>query len=345
MPSLDTIYAQRTIYYGFKNAFESMGHKFYTFTSNDNLKKVLNEVNPDIFMTATHFYYQKYLDLKLLDIYRRNGLFMLTKIDFWNSPILKYRINEAASLKHEKNKIDMIKSGLLGDVFYHVIEQGDPRMEGFYEETSKRFETIPLAADKTIMYYDFDRSFECDITYIGTNLPQKKIFFKERLFPLYNMYNLKIYGQDWKFYEKLLGLMQRTGQYYNIKLLEKIQKPKLKLEDERKIYSSAKISVNIHEDYQRRFGGDVNERFFKILACKGFQITDHVNWIDKYFDSNEIVCAKTKEEWFGKIDHFLDNPEKRKKIAKNGCNKVLKHHTYHNRVNQILQIYKRFERT
>jgi len=344
LPSIETIYGYRTIYNGFKNAFQDLGFSFFTLTSKDNLRDILIKTNPHIFITCSHNYYLKFLDLPFLMKFRKhNKMVMFTKIDFWNSPFSKFRINEAKSLKDEKDKVDMIKNGLLGDIFFHVVDQKDKRMKGFSKTTGKIFHTIPLAADKTLMFPNYDQKFKADISYIGTNLPQKKNYFKELLFPLSKKYKLNIYGQDWTIIDKSLGWIQRIGQYFNNSFLKGIQKPKLSLEDEGKIYSSTKICVNIHENYQRKFGGDINERFFKILACKAFQITDYVRWIDQNFNSDEVVYAKTKKEWFEKIDYYMKHPEERKKIAEKGYKKVIKKHTYHNRVKQMINLYKRFK--
>lgn len=53
----------------------------------------------------------------------------------------------------------------------------------------------------------------------------------------------------------------------------------------------------------------------------------------------EIVIAKNKKEWFEKIEFYIRNPNKRLSIIEKGRAKVLKFHTYHNRVTQIADIY------
>lgn len=337
MPSLDNIYAQRTIYWGFRHAFEDLGHQFITFTAGDKLDKVLDEFRPDVFITSSHFYYQKYLNYKLLKKYRKKGLRLITKIDFWNSPL--NRINESKSMKDDLATVRLIKTGLLGDAFFHIVEQGDKRMDGFEKETGYSFHTVPLAADKTIMRNIPDNNFASDISFIGTYLPAKRDFFKERVYPLSLEYNLRLYGQDWTIWDRSLGMIQRAGQYLNIPYLRSIQKPKFKLSDEAKIYSSSKISINVHEEYQKQFGGDCNERTFKIPLCGGFEVTDDVHCIRKYFkEEKEIVIAKNKKDWFEKIDYYMKNPERRIPIIKAGRKKVLAEHTYHNRAEQIINL-------
>ena len=93
-----------------------------------------------------------------------------------------------------------------------------------------------------------------------------------------------------------------------------MRRPKLELEDEGRIYKSSTISVNIHEDYQREFGGDCNERTFKIPLCGGLEITDDVACIRKYFkEGEEIIIAKNKDDWIEKIDYYI-NTKKTKKV-------------------------------
>lgn len=341
MPSMDTIYAQRTIYNGYKNAFEDLSHKFYTFTANQNLETFLDDNSIDLFITSSHFYYQKFIDFKILKSFRNLGLKVFTKIDFWNSPISRFRINEAKGLKSDIKTVNLIKDGILGDVYFHVVEQSDERMNGFEQETGYKYHTIPLAADKIALNNSlYINEYFSDISFIGTYLPEKKHFFREQVFPLRNTYRLKIYGQDWNNWDRFLGWVQKFGQYYNISNLRSIKKPTLQLSDEAKIYSSSKISINVHEEFQKKFGGDCNERTFKIPLCGGFEITDDVACIRKYFeDGKEIIIAKNKKDWFDKIDYYINNPDKRKTIIEAGRQRVIKEHTYHSRVEQIIKIF------
>lgn len=341
MPSMDTIYAQRTIYYGFKNAFEDMGHNFYTFTAKQNLETFLDNNSIDLFITSSHFYYQKQIDFNVLRKFRNSGLKVFTKIDFWNSPISRFRINEAKGLKSDPKTVNLIKDGLLGDVYFHVVEQSDERMDGFEKETGYGYHTIPLAADSIALKNSkVNNKYSSDISFIGTFLPEKKIFFREQVFPLKNKYKLNIYGQDWNNWDRLLGWVQKFGQYFNIPKLRSIKKPTLQLVDEAEIYSSSKISINVHEEYQKIFGGDCNERTFKIPFCGGFEITDDVACIRKYFeDGKEIIIAKDKQDWFDKIDYYMNNPDHRKIIIEAGRQRVIKEHTYHSRVKQIIEIF------
>ena len=211
--------------------------------------------------------------------------------------------------------------------------------EGFERETGYKFYTVPLAADKLNLSYEFSTDFISDISYIGTNLPSKRRFFQECVFPLRTKYDLRLYGQDWTFRDRMMGWIQKFGQYYNIAHLSSIRKPSLQISDELKIYSSSRICINVHEDYQRKFGGDCNERTFKIPICGGFEITDDVACIRKYFKAGEeIIIAENRQDWFEKIDFYMNNPGERVPIIEAGRERVLTEHTYHNRVQQLINI-------
>lgn len=339
MPYPSTIYAARYIYLGFQNAFTDMGHKFVTYEPGQQLKEFLDTHRPDIFITASHFFYRKSLDYELLKQYRQKGMVLLTKIDFWDSPLNKGRINEAKSMKDDNGAKELIKKGLLADYYFHVASQNDKRMSGFSEFAGQSYITIPLAADKLTLKPAYMDKFRADISFIGTNLPQKRKFFEEWLFPLGRRYNLKLYGQDWSRLDRTVGFVTKIGQYFNVPIVKSLQKPPLKLGEEANVYASSKILVNIHEDYQRRFGGDCNERTFKIPFCGGLEICDDVAVVKDYFkEDKEIVIAHSKDDWFDKINYYFNNPKKAAKIAKAGQQRASKDHTYHNRAGQILEL-------
>lgn len=339
MPSLGTLSAHRTIYNGFKNAFTDLGNEFRPLSSGDNFSEILETFRPDLFITASHYYYRKYIDFDLLKKYREQGLFVLVKIDFWNSPISAWRINEAPSLSKDVHLLRLMDSGKLGDAFFHVVEQDDARMDGFQKETGLSFFTIPLAADKVSLKPEYREKFSADISYVGTSLPEKRKFFNKYVFPFSKKHNLRIYGQDWNLADRYLGVVQKAGQFFNIGPVSRIRKPKLDIEDEAFIYSSSKISINVHEEYQKEYGGDCNERTFKIPLCGGFEVVDNVACIKKYFEPNkEIIIARDGLEWVDLIEYYLNNPEKRLKIIQAGRYRALKDHTYHNRAKQMIDI-------
>ncbi len=342
VPHLNVVNAGRTIYHGYKNAFVDMGHDFRFLTAEDNQNEVFSDFNPHILFTGLNSYILKFLSLKALQEQKRKGMKVFVNTPYWNSPLSKLRVNETPSLSDNMENIKLIKSGKYGDVYYNVAMQGDKRMEGFEKATGYKHYTIPLAADKKLHFFEYADKFKCDISFLGTNLPDKREFIRELIKPIKKTYNVKFFGQGWTTRDRVIGSISIAGKYFNIPVLKSLQKPKLALEDERRIYSSSTISLNIHEKYQRELGGDCNERTFKIPACGGFELCDDIRGISEYLKiGKEIVVAKNLDDWIEKIEYFIDKPKERQKIIQAGQTRVLQEHTYNKRVEYVLEIYKK----
>lgn len=340
IPSLYTISAGRPYYYGYKHACEDMGHEFRPLTADDSQEKLFDEYQPDIFLTGLNVYALRYLDLGLVKKHKKRGMKVFVNIPFWTSPMSKLRINENPSLSENQEFVNLIRSGEYGDVYYNVCEPGDSRMEGFKQATGYPQHTLLLAADKTIPNQSFNKKFQADISFIGSYLPGRRKFMQEQIFPLGKKYKLKLYMNDLTVWDRSLGFLMKVGQYFNIPYLRSLKKNNVTLEEEKQIFISTLVCINFHEDYQREFGCDCNDRTFKIPLAGGFEVTDDVKCIRKYFkDGEEIVIAKDKRDWFEKIGYYIKNPEKRIPIIEAGKKRVLADHTYHNRVKQITDLY------
>ena len=341
IPSLETVYAAGFIYEGYKDAFLELGHEFRPLTSSNDINKVLNIYHPDIFISSLNDYCLKFLNLKLLHKFRKNGMVFFNQIGSWNLSINQF---SGEALKNKPFYIDLIKNGLAGDIFFNWFQQDDSCMDGFTNSTGYPFHTILLAANIKKYFYEYDKKYQSNISYVGSYLPDKKEFINKHVLPLMKKYDVRVYGSDWTFQDRLLGYVQKVGQYFNINPLKKVRSIKLPLDDERKVYSSSAISLNMHENHQRLNGKDFNERTFKIIASGGFEICDNVKVLRKYFNKKELIIAENTHDWFEKIEYYLKYPEKRVPIIEAGRKKVLELHTYHNRVAQIISIYNNFKK-
>lgn len=112
-------------------------------------------------------------------------------------------------------------------------------------------------------------------------------------------------------------------------------------DDERKLYSSVKVCINLHESYKdKTTRGFTNDREFKVPASGGFQISDYIPHLKMFFEPDkEIVLAKTPEEWFSKIEYYIKNEKERRKIQEAGTARVFAEHTYRHRVRRIMEMY------
>ncbi len=112
-------------------------------------------------------------------------------------------------------------------------------------------------------------------------------------------------------------------------------------------YKNSPISCNVHLNIQKgqlinvpesiltKPGYAVNERLWWIPGAGGFEICDENPLVREYFKEDEMVCC-TAEEFKDVFNYWLGQPEKRKEMAKRAQEKVLKYHTYKNRIEEIL---------
>ena len=341
IPSTDSIYAGRFIYEGYKNAFIARGHEFQTFSSGDDVRDLIEKFEPDLFISSLNLHHLKYLDLEFMAKRRKDkGMALAMQVPPWKQHSKQY---QHTGLSENHNLLDLISKNLAGDIFFNWIEADDPCMEGFKKATGRNFHTVLLAADTDRFYPEKDLAFDCDICYVGSNLPDKRDFLEKHLLPLEKIYKVKKYGNDWSLGNRALGIIQKGSQYFNIPHLKGIRKLALSLTDEHKLYSTAKICLNIHEDHQRTYGTDFNERTLKIIASGGFEICDNVEVLKKYFSNDELVIARNTDEWFDLIKFYLNEPGDRLKISQKGREKVLQFHTYVNRVDQFEDLVKSYK--
>jgi spore maturation protein CgeB len=315
IPSLESVYAHRFIYEGYKDAFTDLGHDFRPLTSSDNLEETLNEFQPDIFFTQLNSYCFRFLDPQVLQRHRKQGLVMFTQLQPWRKQNQQFG---GGALDSQTEFVEMLKNGLAGDVFFHWMEQDEPTMQGFTEATGRTFETIMLAANRKLFFPEFDARYQADISYVGSFLKDKRAFFREHLLPLTKKYRVRLYGSDWTATSRALGYVQKVGQWFNIDALKHVRKISLPMDDERKVYTSSTISLNIHEHHQRRDGSDFNERTLKVIASGGFEICDNVRVLRRYFTPGELVIGENTRDWFDKIEHYMKNPDERLPIIKGG---------------------------
>ncbi|RLT28230.1 MAG: hypothetical protein DWI48_01010 [Chloroflexi bacterium] len=340
LPHPQTVYAARFLHDGLRNAFLDLGHEFTTFTADDDLERVLREHQPDVFMYSLNFYHRRYVDLPLLRAYRERGMVLFALTRAWNrsAGFLTNGSIAASDLRNDRHEVQLIRDGLAGDVFWNWIPRDHALLEGFEATTGARYEQILLAADTTTYWPEFDPAWESDLAYVGANLVAKRRYFNSCIRPLGSEHDLGVYGSDWSLGSRALGHVQRLGQYLNVRGLAGLREPQLSVADERRVYSSARISVNVHEDQVRATGSELNERTFKVLACGGFEIVDDVAMVRDYFGADELPIARDAHDWSEMTRHFLASPEERQAIAARGRERVLAAHTYHHRVRQILEI-------
>lgn len=183
-----------------------------------------------------------------------------------------------------------------------------------YHEKWKKVHTVPLAFD-SIGYIpkESNKYSQYDICFVGgwanNGLNEKKKIMIE-IFSKFSDSGLKC------------GFFINKG---------------LTNEQECDLLRNSKLSLNIHDAYQRTLGYDTNERTFKSLGLNGVLVSDTVTQLNNLFpevptslDANSLV--KIAKELLSLTEEEIRG------IKENNRKNIADNHTYINRVEQLLKL-------
>lgn len=324
--------ADRWITAGYRDAFEELGHEFLTTESEQyDLVSRISEAKPDMFIGQAGDFSQYPRTLcEVLQRLHAEGTAIFMFVDEYFKKHLRFLQNL------ERGKVVDIYFG------YHARES----MREFETRVQRSYHLVPLAANHLLHFpVSPDPQYAADISFVGNRLPTKETAFRRFLFPLFKKYTVRVYGPNWTVKDKFFRALSGAGRkvrFFRLADWANERRVTVPPEDERKVYSSSRICINLHE-----YGPDgepthfSNEREFKVPACGGFQISDYVRGIENFFvPDKEIVLARTADEWFHKIDFYMRHEDMRKIIQENGTKRALSEHTYLNRARQFLWLLK-----
>lgn len=183
---------------------------------------------------------------------------------------------------------------------------------------------LPCACDQTTYFpQSLDPSaypnFNCTIGFIATYYPERA----ELLSQMKGL-NVGLWGDGWDAAHELHELPYGTWRGRRITGA-----------DAAKVYNLATICPNVHHP-QTRFGG-LNTRTFEILAAGGFELVDNVPGLEDNFDvGREIVAYSSPANFRELSEYYLSHPAERAAIIERGRARVMRDHTYKQRLEVIL---------
>lgn len=132
-------------------------------------------------------------------------------------------------------------------------------------------------------------------------------------------YSLSIWGEktDWLSVSEKLNLLGRVSYFKNMPF----------------VFNGSEINLNISR-LQQRFG--TNQRVFDVPACNAFVLTDYKKELEELFLIGEEIEVFHDFNDLGQKIILYNDPEKRKKIACKGYERVISCHTYKHRMRQVL---------
>jgi spore maturation protein CgeB len=168
--------------------------------------------------------------------------------------------------------------------------------------------------------------FSCDLSFTGESYGMRgEAGYRSDILDQLGKYIVKIWGDsDWG---------KRFSYYSNLKRF--YQGERLHYDQLRKLYKICTINLNMPSP--QIFTG-FQPRTFEIAACKGFQIADWREELDDWFSEDELVTFKNIPDLLEKADYFLKNPDKRIPYIDRMYAKVVKDHTWDQRIKEILGV-------
>lgn len=165
-------------------------------------------------------------------------------------------------------------------------------------------------------------SYGADVAFLGAGYPNRRQAFRALAGR-----DFKIWGSDWEGETALAAHIQRGG-------------ARIPPEESVKIYAATAVNINLHSSiFPDRLvsGGDfVNPRTFE-LACMGaFQLVDKRRLLPELFAEDELAVFDSMPECLSLLDHFLARPEERAAFALRARERVLRDHTYQQRMRELL---------
>ncbi len=188
---------------------------------------------------------------------------------------------------------------------------------------------LPLAADDTIFFpsscsQDDGGRFGASVTFMGAGYHNRRRFFNALLGR-----DFKIWGTEWPRNEPLSRHVQEEGR-------------RVTAEETARIFNATCVNVNLHSSTSHEgvnpYGDFVNPRTFEIAACGGFQLVDHRALLPELFEEGrEIACYGDRPEFIERLDHYLEHPREREEISRRGRERVLREHTYADRMRELME--------
>lgn len=314
---------------GWKNVFESIGCQWVWWEKGTPAFDAFDTVEPDLFIGTT--YGLDTATIKCL-LERQGKIHVVLKGN--NSTV-----DLGAACEQDQYPIGIAHVGeykmVCDDFNDHILDGGyDPvtifnfyhknRLKGTmdgWENCGCRILDMQPAAD-TFTYYPVEsvRELQCDIGFVGGYWGYKGKNFNKYLLPLLypvGKYNVKIFGnQAWPVVQYMGMANDRVCNA---------------------LFSSALVCPNVSEPHANTLGFEVNERVFKLAACKAFCISDYIESLDKdVFKNGEMVLADSPEQFHDLVHNFINNPHLRDEHIDACYETVMKEHTYFDRIHNLL---------
>ena len=133
---------------------------------------------------------------------------------------------------------------------------------------------------------------------------------------------INFWGNDWDKMGEVLGVTIPPNWIHGY----------LPYKDAHKIYNESKIIIG-----PQNYKSQVTQRTYEILGSGGFLLTSDTPGVRELFKpGDDLVVSSSKEQTLKLVHYYLNHPEERTKISRQG-HITVSNHTYRNRAEQVIQ--------
>lgn len=294
-------HAGKWIYNGYAKAWESMG---YSVENLNDIDSVMNDKEDYIVMLTD----AQFKDQKLIKTVEKSyKTFVFAQPNMFPKPWGTHP-NFVSTAKPDIIKLIDSMDNIYPWTFADVKEPS------FFSNWTKKIHTVPLAFDSIGYKPNIEERYKkYDISFVGGWADNGFNEKKKIIIDIFSEF-------------KKSGLS--CGFFVNKGLTH---------QQECDLIANSKVTLNIHDAYQRSLGLDTNERTFKSLGLNGALISDKVNQLNKLFPNVPTSLGakdlvRYTKELLSLTDTELNNLKEENRLN------VLNNHCYTNRIETLLKL-------
>jgi glycosyltransferase involved in cell wall biosynthesis len=283
-----------------------MGVTVEVFRSTDDLDILLKYFKPTLFLSSDHESYLSQFDwISILNYKDNNSLkvgLTASLEEYGNTPLL----NRLES--YSKGKVDFFYSFRTSE-YISLRNEYDLFQKYNYKILNIEFACNPL------YHFPVDNDIkEFDFVFLASNNPDKIDRVSRYLTKIVKNYNGVIAGPWWPFTKDF----------------------RMNPDQDRYIYSMAKIGLNLSIPEQIQFPCELNERTYILAACGIIQLIDNPSILFNRFSKESLYHSSNEIEYFKNFETILKNYQDLDYIRSNAFKEVYQKHTTFHRLEKFL---------
>jgi hypothetical protein len=260
-------------------------------------------------------------------------------ISYYTGPEVPWRVDDIASHVDGVTILKVVNHGDLLDEFARIPVDGyitNSERAAAVLGRSRPAVYVPLAVEDDYGPVEPDDRYRADVVFLGSGgRGNKRPATTRHYLDPAKRFDFALWGSWWErdYWAPQYPHDPEANDW------ERFWRGPLPIDDIARLYSSAKIVLDYHEDSQREWGM-WNNRVFEALGCGACLICDDAVGLREEFGEG-IVITSGGEETARLIANYLERPEERRRIGQIGRRIVAEKYTYGRWGRAVRTLYER----